>query len=125
MAKHKFRDGPLPGLDHFIMVIEGDKRSVTLAYPIMMITEDFVILEMEAGCLGFMLGDLPGGDVLPMVGAREAYRLKDAIKLGQIAVKQPAPMSEERSLAEMLSDIDEAVQAALGPEADYAAPYLH
>lgn len=125
MSKRKFRDGPLPGLDHFMMVIEGDKRSVTLAYPIAAITSDYVILEMEAGYLGFMLSDLPGGDVLPMIGAREAYRLKDAIKLGKIAVKQPARMSEERSLTEMLRDIDEAVQAVLGLEGDGASPYLH
>lgn len=124
MAKRKFRDGPLPGLDHFMMVIEGDKRTVTLAYPIMAITEEYVILEMEAGYLGFLLADLPGGDVLPMVGAREAFRLKDAIRLGQIAVKQPAANSADRSLAEMLSDIDEAVQAVLGLEGG-AAPYLH
>lgn len=124
MSKRKFQDGPLPGLDHYILVIEGEKRSVTLAYPIMMITPDFVILEMNAGFVGFMMADLPGGDVLPMVSAREAFRLKDAIQQGQITVKQPANMSGERSLEELLSDIDEAVRAVLDPESDGAPPYL-
>lgn len=97
MTKRTFHDGPLPGLDHYMLVIEGDRRTVTLAYLIMMITPDFVILEMNAGFVGFMMADLPGGDVLPMVSAREAYRLKDAIKQGQISVKQPAHMSEEKA----------------------------
>lgn len=124
MKKRKFQDGPLPGLDHYLLVIEGKKRSVTLTYPIMMITPEFVILEMDAGFVGFMMDDLPGGDVLPMVSAREAFRLKDAIKQGQISVKQPANMSEEQAFEELMADIDEAVCAVLEPESDRAPPYL-
>jgi hypothetical protein len=124
MSKRKFKDGPLPGLDHYMLVIEGEKRSVTLAYRIMMITLDFVILEMNAGFVGFMMADLPGGDVLPMVSAREAYRLKDAIKQGQISVKQPANMSEEQAFEELMKDIDDAVDAVLAPESGGAPPYL-
>jgi len=34
-------------------------------------------------------------------------------------------MSEERSLEELLADIDEAVNAVLEPDSDGASPYLH
>jgi len=124
MTNRTFHDGPLPGLDHYMLVIKGGKRSVTLAYPILLITEDFVILEMDAGFIGFTMADLPGSDVLPMVNAREAYRLKDAIKQGQISVKQPANMSDEKAFEELMRDIDDAVDAVLAPESGGAPPYL-
>ena len=124
MKRRKFQDGPLPGLDHYMLVVEGEKRTVTLGYRILMITLDFVIIEMNAGFVGFMMADLPGGDVLPMVSAREAYRLKDAIKQGQISVKQPADMSEEKAFDELMTDIDDAVDAVLEPESGGAPPYL-
>jgi hypothetical protein len=125
MRKRKFKDGPLPGLDHYLMVIEGEKRTVTLAYPIMMITPAFVILDMATGFVGFRMDHLPGGDVLPMVGAREAYKLKDAIKQGLIDVLQPPSHSAEAALNEILKDIDEAVEAVLEVEGGSGSPYIH
>lgn len=122
-AKRKYRDAPLPGLDHFLLVIHGGGRSVTLAYPIAVLTLEFVIIEMNTGYVGFITSELPGGDLLPMIGAREVYRLKEAIQNGLIEVTQPTLMSAEAARTELFRDIDDAAKHVLGSYG--ASPSIH